>query len=157
MPKPSLKIEKVVINCSLSEMPHDEKLREIVFNDLAIITGQKPILRTARKAIAGFKIRQGVPIGAKITLRGKRMRHFVERLVNIALPRTRDFRGIEKKAFDGRGNLTIGVKEHIVFPEIHPEDIKQVFGFEITVVTNTKNDEQGAKLLKSLGFPIKNI
>lgn len=157
MPKPSLKIEKVVVNCSLSEMPHDEKLREIVFNDLAIITGQKPILRLARKAISGFKIRQGSPIGAKITLRGKRMRHFIERLVNIALPRTRDFRGIGKKAFDGQGNLTIGVKEQIVFPEINPEDIKQVFGFEITIVTNAKNDEQGAKLLKSLGFPIKNI
>lgn len=155
MPKPSLKIEKVIINCSLSEMPADEKLREIVFNDLAMITGQRPILRTARKAISGFKIRQGVPIGAKITLRGKRMRHFIERLNNVALPRTRDFRGIEKKAFDGRGNLTIGVKEHIIFPEIHPEDIKQVFGFEITIVTNAKTDEDGIKLLKSLGFPIK--
>jgi len=155
MPKPSLKIEKAVINCSLSEMPADEKLREIVFNDLAIITGQKPILRTAKKAIAGFKIRQGAPIVAKITLRGKRMRNFVERLVNIALPRTRDFRGIEKKSFDGRGNLTIGIKEHTIFPEINPEDIKQVFGFEIIIVTNAKNDEQGAKLLKSLGFPIK--
>jgi len=156
MSKPNLKIEKVVVNCSLSEMPADEKLREIVFNDLAIITGQKPILRTAKKAIAGFKIRQGSPIGVKITLRGKRMRHFIERLVKIALPRTRDFRGIERKSFDGRGNLTIGVKEHNIFPEINPEDIKQVFGFEIVIVTNAKNDDSGIKLLKSLGFPIKN-
>lgn len=155
MSKPNIKIEKIVVNCSLSEMPHDEKLREAVLSDLAIITGQKPILRKARKAIAGFKIRQGVPIGAKATLRGRRMRHFLDRLVKIALPRTRDFRGIEKQCFDRHGNLTIGIKEHIVFPEINPEDMKHAFGFEITIVTNAKNDEEAINLLKSLGFPIK--
>ncbi|MFH1392221.1 MAG: 50S ribosomal protein L5 [bacterium] len=155
MSKPIIKIEKIVVNCSLSEMSRDEKLREQVMKDLAIITGQKPILRNAKKAIAGFKIREGVPIGAKITLRGKRMRHFVERLVKTALPRTRDFRGIPKKCFDGCGNLTIGIKEHIVFPEINPEEVKQIFGFEITIATTAKNNQEGIKLLKSLGFPIK--
>jgi len=156
MQKQNVKIEKVVVNIGLSEIARDKKVKEQILTDLAIITGQKPVLTKAKKSIAGFKIRQGMEIGAKITLRGQKMQDFINRLVRIALPRTRDFHGIEQKSFDSRGNLTIGIKEHIIFPEISPEDVKQVFGFEITIVTSAKTDKQAIKFLKLLGFPIKN-
>lgn len=149
------KISKIIINLGSGEIARNKKTKEQILRDLALITGQKPSLQKAKKAIAGFKIRQGLEIGAKITLRGKRMQDFISRLINIALPRTRDFHGIDQKSFDGQGNLTIGIKEHIVFPEINPEDIEQIFSFEITIVTTAKTDKDGIKLLKSLNFPIK--
>lgn len=155
------KIEKVMVNTGFGRLmtgkssPDQKKIYEAVLNDLALITGQKPVLTRAKKSISGFKIRQGMPIGAQVALRGKKMFDFLERLVHIALPRSRDFQGIDTKSFDREGNLTLGVKEHIAFPEISPEKVKNIFGFEITVVTTTKNKEEGIELLKLLGFPIK--
>jgi len=155
------KIEKVVVNTGFGKSTtgktsdEQKKIAEAILNDLALICGQKPILTKAKKSISGFKIREGLPIGAQVTLRGKKMYDFLERLINIALPRSRDFQGIDLKAVDKQGNLTIGIREHICFPEILPEKIKSIFGFEITVVTTTKNREEGLELLKLLGFPIK--
>jgi len=155
------KVEKVVVNTGLGreivDKSSDEKKKiyDSVSGDLALITGQYPVLTKAKKAISAFSIREGVPIGAKVTLRGDKMYDFLERFINIALPRTRDFWGISPKAVDKNGNLTVGVKEHIVFPEIVPEKVKKIFGLEITVVTTTKTREQGIELLRLMGFPIK--
>ncbi len=149
------KIEKVVINIGLGRTLKDEKFLEIAMQDLALITGQKPKTTLAKKSIANFKIREGMIIGAAVTLRGQRMYDFISRLINIALPRTRDFRGINVKSLDKSGNLTIGVKEHIVFPEIKGEEVRNIFGFEITVVVKAKNKEEAAALYKAIGFPIK--
>ncbi|KKS44160.1 50S ribosomal protein L5 [Candidatus Azambacteria bacterium RIFOXYD1_FULL_42_11] len=149
------RIEKVVINVGLGRTVRDEKFLEIVMRDLALITGQKPKTTLAKKSIANFKIRQGMVVGAVVTLRGAKMRDFLSRLVNIALPRTRDFRGLDAKSLDKNGNLTIGVKEHIVFPEISGEEVRNIFGFEITVVVKAKNRDEAIKLYKTLGFPIK--
>ena len=149
------RIEKVVINVGLGRTVRDEKFLEIVMRDLALITGQKPKTALAKKSIANFKIRQGMVVGAVVTLRGAKMRDFLSRLVNIALPRTRDFRGLDAKSLDKNGNLTIGVKEHIVFPEISGEEVRNIFGFEITVVVKAKNRDEAIKLYKTLGFPIK--
>lgn len=149
------KIEKVVINAGLSRAVKDEKFLELVLRDLALIGGQKPKTTIAKKSIANFKTRQGMVIGAMVTLRGQRMRDFINRLINSALPRTRDFRGISDKSLDKRGNLTIGIKEHIVFPEIRGEEMKNIFGFEITVVVKAKNKEETLALYKFLGFPMK--
>ncbi len=155
------KIEKVVLNTGfgkiISEKTSDEqkKIREAVLNDLTLITGQKAILTKAKKAISGFKLRQGTSIGAIVVLRRKKMSDFLDKFIHIVLPRTRDFRGIELKSIDGAGNLTIAVKEHIVFPEILPEKTKFIFGLEVTVTTTTKSKEKGLELLKLLGFPIK--
>ncbi|MEK7134813.1 MAG: 50S ribosomal protein L5 [Patescibacteria group bacterium] len=149
------KIEKVVINIGLGRAIKDEKFLEVAMRDLALITGQKPKTTLARKSIANFKIRAGMIIGAAVTLRGQRMDDFISRLVNIALPRTRDFRGINVKSLDKNGNLTIGVKEHIVFPEIKGEEVRNIFGFEITVVVKAKNKEEAVALYKAIGFPIK--
>lgn len=148
------KITKVTVNIGVGRIKDEKQLEEIrsVFN---LIVGQKPISRKAKKAIASFKTRIGMVIGYSATLRGKRMNDFLERLVGVALPRTRDFRGISAKSFDTSGNLTIGVKEHIVFPELIGEDIKFIFGFEITITTTAVNRNQGIALLKSLGFPIQ--
>ena len=148
------KIEKVVVNCGVGRI-RDEKQHEEVRKHLALITGQKPAPRPAKKAIASFKTRQGLIIGYQVTLRGKRMYDFISRLVNVALPRTRDFRGIDGKSFDSKGNLTIGIKEHIVFPEMIGEDYRFLFGLEVTVVTNTKRREEGVELLRLMGFPIR--
>ena len=134
----SPKIEKVIINIGLGRALKDEKFLEIALRDIALITGQKPKTTLAKKSIANFKIREGMVIGAVSTLRGQKMRDFVTRLVKIALPRTRDFRGIDAKSIDKSGNLTIGVKEHIVFPEIKGEEVRNVFGFEITIVVKAK-------------------
>ncbi|MBZ9578421.1 50S ribosomal protein L5 [Patescibacteria group bacterium] len=155
------KIEKVMVNTGFGRLitgktsDEQKKIYEAILNDLVLITGQKPVLTRAKKSISGFKIRQGMPVGAQGTLRGKRMFDFLERLIHIALPRSRDFRGIDPKSFDREGNLTIAIKEHIAFPEISPEKVKNIFGFEITVVTTAKNKEEGIELLRLLGFPIK--
>jgi len=155
------RIEKVVVNTGFGRLvsgktsDEQKKVFTAVLDDLSLICGQKPILTKAKKAIAAFKTRKGMPIGTMITLRGNRMYDFLEKVINIALPRSRDFRGIEQKSFDKKGNLTISIKEHIVFPEILPEKIKNIFGFEITVVNTSKTRESGIELLKLLGFPIK--
>lgn len=148
------RLEKVVVNVGVGRF-REEKEREEIVRYIALITGQKPAPRPAKKAIAAFKTRKGVIIGYKVTLRGKRMFDFLIRLVNIALPRMRDFRGIEEKSFDGSGNLTVGIREHIVFPEMIGEDYQFLFGLEVTVVTTAKRREEGVELLKLLGFPVK--
>lgn len=151
------KIIKVVINVGLGRVIKDEKFLELVLRDLALITGQKPKTTLAKKSIANFKTRQGMAIGAMVTLRGQRMYDFINRLINIALPRTRDFRGLNDTSLDTKGNLTIGIKEHIVFPEVSGEEMKNIFGFEITVVVKAKNKEEALALYKALGFPIKSL
>jgi large subunit ribosomal protein L5 len=149
-------IEKVVVNIGIgSSALKDKKAQELISKDLALIAGQKPSPALAKKAIASFKTRKGMTVGLKVTLRGKRMFDFLSRLINIALPRTRDFRGIDPKSVDQGGNLTIGIKEHIIFPEISQEDIKKIFGLEITIVTNAKKREEALELFKLLGFPIR--
>ncbi len=147
-------LEKVVVNCGVGKIRDEKQLAEVV-KYLTAITGQKPSPRPAKKAIASFKTRLGMIIGYRITLRGRRMYDFVSRLIDLALPRTRDFQGIDPKSFDSKGNLTIGIKEHIVFPEMIGEDYKFLFGFEVTVVTTAKKREEGVELLKLIGFPIK--
>ena len=155
------KIEKVVLNVGFGKMiigktsQEQKKIIDAILNDLAMISGQRPSLTKARKSISSFKLRKGMPIGAKCTLRGQRMYDFLDRLIHIALPRTRDFKGISLKSIDEKGNLTIGVKEHIVFPEISPEKVKVNFGFEVTVVTTAKDREKAKKFFKLLGFPFK--
>ena len=148
------KIEKVVVNVGVGRI-RDEKQQEEIRKYLTLIAGQKPAPRAAKKAIASFKTRKGLIVGYQVTLRGKRMYDFISRLINIAFPRTRDFKGIDVKSFDPRGNLTIGIKEHIVFPEIIGEDYRFLFGLEVTVVTTGKKREEGVELLKLIGFPIK--
>lgn len=155
------RIEKVAVNSGFGRLvagktnQEQEKIQENVLRDLALICGQKAVLTLAKKAISSFKVREGMPLGAKVTLRQKKMRDFLERLINVALPRSRDFRGIEPKSFDKNGNLTISVKEHIIFPEISPEKSKIIFGFEATVATNARTRQEGVELLRLLGFPIK--
>lgn len=148
------KITKVVVNIGVGKL-RDEKQHEEVRKFLSLITGQKSAPRPAKKAIASFKTRKGLVIGYQTTLRGKRMYDFISRFVGIALPRTRDFRGIDAKSFDGGGNLTVGVKENIVFPEMIGEDYHFLFGLEVTVVTTSKKREEGTELSKLMGFPIK--
>lgn len=148
------KIEKVIVNVGVGKI-RDEKERVEVIKYLSLITGQKPSPRPARLAIASFKTRKGMVVGYRVTLRGERMRDFLERLINIALPRTRDFHGLDVESFDPKGNLTIGIKEHIVFPEMTGEDYRFLFGLEVTVVTSAKKREEGIELLRCLGFPIK--
>jgi len=155
------KIEKVVVNTGLGKIitgatsGEQKKIFESILGDLSIICGQKVVLTKARKSIASFKTRTGMPIGAKVTLRGYKMSDFLNRVINIALPRSRDFQGINPKSFDNQGSLTIPIKEHVIFPEISPEKTKTVFGFEITIVTTAKNKEEGLELIRLLGFPIK--
>lgn len=148
------KIEKVVINMGAGRFREDKE-REEIQRWLALITGQKPAPRSVRKAIASFKTRLGLVVGYQVTLRAKRMYDFLSRLINAALPRTKDFRGIDPKSFDGKGNLTIGIKEHIIFPEMIGEDYRFLFGLEVTVVTTAKKREEGIELLRLIGFPIK--
>jgi large subunit ribosomal protein L5 len=155
------KIEKVVVNTGFGRLisgktPEEQKkITGPILEDLAMICGQYPKLTKAKKSISGFKIRQGMPVGAQASLRRKMMYDFLERLIHIALPRSRDFRGIDPKSLDKKGNLTVAIKEHIAFPEILPERIKTIFGIELTVVTTAKTREEGLELLKLLGFPIK--
>jgi len=149
------RILKVIVNTGTGNALKNEKMQEMIAKNLAKITGQKPIFTLAKKAISGFKTRKGMVIGLKVTLRGKRMYDFLDRLIKAALPRIRDFRGIPEKSIDKEGNLTIGIKEHIIFPEIAQEEIKILFGLEITIVTNAKKREEAIELFKLLGFPIK--
>ena len=148
------KIEKVVINTGIGRIAKEDKIIEKMAKDLAIISGQKPVFKKAKKSISGFKLREGMNIGIIVTLRGKRMYDFVDRLISIALPRSKDFRGIDTKNFDGMGNLNLGIKESSIFPEINYENLKDIFGLQVTITTNAKNKEKGVRLLKLIGFPI---
>jgi len=148
-------IDKVIINIGLGRTLKDEKFLDIALHDLALITGQKPKTTLAKKSIANFKTRKGMVVGAMVTLRGARMRDFISRLINIALPRSRDFRGIDPKSIDKNGNLTMGIKEHIVFPEIKGEEVRNIFGFEITIVTKARDRDEAIALYKEMGFPLK--
>ena len=147
------RITKVVVNIGVGEALDNAKSLDAAVSDLTKITGQKPIITKARKSIANFKLREGRAIGVRVTLRGERMWSFFDRLVNVALPRTRDFRGISPNAFDGRGNYTLGIREQIIFPEIHYEKIDKLRGLEVTIVTSAPNDEQGRRLLQLMGMP----
>ena len=147
-------VEKIVVNMGVGDAIKDGRMLEAAVGDLETITGQKPIVTKARKSIAGFKLREGMAIGAKVTLRGDRMWEFLDRLLSIALPRIRDFRGLPPKAFDGKGNYTIGVTEQLIFPEIDYDKVPRVRGMDITVVTTAKADDEGRALLLALGFPI---
>lgn len=150
------KLDRIVVNMGLGEAVQNAKLIESAVEELTAITGRKPVVTRARKSIASFKLREGMPIGAMVTLRGEHMYDFLDRLVSIALPRTRDFKGISPKAFDGRGNYTLGIREQIVFPEINYDKIDRIKGMNVTFVTTAETDEQGRALLKSLGMPFRN-
>ena len=149
------KVLKVTVNRGLGEAATNAKSLEASVNELAQITGQKVVITRAKKAIAGFKIRQGMPIGCAVTLRGDRMYAFLERLINLALPRIRDFRGVSPKSFDGRGNYTLGVREQIIFPEISFDQIDAIRGMDITIVTTVRTDEEGRSLLREMGMPFR--
>lgn len=151
------RILKVVVNVGIGSTvtSKDEKAQESIINDINLITGQKPLITLAKKAISVFKIREGMPVGIKVTLRGKRMYDFVFRLINVVLPRTRDFRGLDPKSIDQNGNLNIGIKEHLIFPEISQDDIRRIFGLEITIVTSSNDREKLVEFYKLMGFPIK--
>ena len=150
------KLDKVVINVACGEAKENEKILEAVMKDLAQITGQKAVVCRAKKSVANFKLRAGTPIGCKVTLRGDRMYEFVDRFFNVALPRVRDFRGINGNAFDGRGNFACGIKEQIIFPEIDFDKVDAVRGMDVCFVTTAKTDEEGKELLKALGAPFEN-
>lgn len=154
-PMQAPKLERIVVNVGLGEAIQNVKLLESASAELGLITGQKAIITRARKAIAGFKLRAGMPIGAKVTLRGDRMYEFLDRLVSTALPRIRDFRGISPKAFDGRGNYTLGLKEQLIFPEVKYDDVAAIHGMDITFVTKAKTNDEGKALLRSLGMPFR--
>ena len=149
------KLEKIVINSGAGDASHNSKLLDACVNDLMAITGQKPVITKAHKSIAGFKIREGQNIGCKVTLRGENMYNFLDKLIAVSLPRVRDFRGLSPKAFDGRGNYTIGIKEQLVFPEIEFDDVVKVRGMDIVLVTTAKTNEEAYALLEELGIPFR--
>ncbi len=149
------KIEKVVVNIGTGHGLKDAKYNEVFLNTLQRITGQKPVSTTAKKSISNFKIRQGLVVGMMVTLRGKRMYDFLDKLINITLPRVRDFRGLDEKSIDKKGNLNIGFKEHICFPEIKSDEVEKIHGLQITIVTSAKNKEEGLELFRLIGFPFK--
>ena len=149
------KIEKIVVNCVTKDVVGNSKMLENIINDLTVICGQKPVVAKAKKSIASFKVRQGMPLGAWVTLRGIRMYEFLDRLITVSLPRVRDFRGISPKAFDGRGNYTLGIKEQVIFPEINYDKIDKVRGLGITITTTAKTDEEGRELLAMFGMPFR--
>ena len=152
------RLERVVINMGLGKLTdggREDKVIDSAVNEISIIAGQRPVITKAKKSIAGFKLREGAPIGCMVTLRGTRMYEFFDRLVNLALPRVRDFRGVSPKAFDGRGNYTLGLREHTIFPEIDYGKIERIKGMNITVVTTAKSDEEARELLKGLGMPFR--
>lgn len=149
------RLEKIVVNMGVGEAINNTKILEDAVEDLTIITGQKPVITKAKKSIANFKLRDGMPIGTKVTLRGEKMYDFLEKLIKVALPRVRDFRGINGGSFDGRGNFTMGVKEQLIFPEIDYDKINKVRGMDITIVTTAQTDEEGYALLQELGMPFK--
>ena len=150
------KLEKIVVNMGVGEAVHNSKALDDAIEELTVITGQKPIATKAKKSIANFKLREGIPIGAKVTLRGERMYEFLDKLVSIALPRVRDFHGISGNSFDGRGNYTVGIKEQLIFPEINFDKISKIRGLDIVIVTTAKTDEEGRALLLGLGMPFRN-
>jgi large subunit ribosomal protein L5 len=149
------RLDKVVLNMGVGEGVNDSKKVTAAAADLGLIAGQKPVITKARKSVATFKLREGMPIGAKVTLRKNRMYEFIDRLVNIALPRVRDFRGLNPKSFDGRGNYTLGLKEHIIFPEIDYDKVEDVLGMDIIVCTTAQSDDEARALLKGLNFPFR--
>ena len=149
------KIEKIVINMGVGEGCHDVKFIEAAAKDLELITGQKAVVTNARKSIAGFKLREGQPVGVKVTLRGEKMYVFMEKLIKIGLPRVRDFRGVSSNAFDGRGNYTLGIKEQLIFPEIEYDNVYKIRGMDIIFVTTAKSNEEAKALLKAFGMPFK--
>ncbi len=149
------RVERVVLNVGMGEAIQNVKLLDSAVAELALITGQKPVVTRAKKAIAGFKVRQGMPIGAKVTLRGSRMYEFLDRLLNVGLPRIRDFRGVSPKSFDGRGNYTFGLKEQLTFPEIKYDDVAAIHGMDITIVTNAQRNDEAKSLLAHLGMPFR--
>lgn len=149
------KIEKIVLNIGVGDAVSNSKLLDEAVNELTLITGQKPVITKAKKSIAGFKLREGAPIGCKVTLRGERMYEFLDKLVNISLPRVRDFRGVSNNSFDGRGNYTLGIKEQLIFPEINFDKVNKLRGMDIVFVTTAKSDEEGRELLAQLGMPFK--
>ena len=149
------KLDKIVINIGCGDATHNSKLLDAACNDLLQITGQKPVVTKAKKSIAGFKIREGQAIGSKVTLRGERMYNFLDKLISVSLPRVRDFRGLSPKAYDGRGNYTIGIKEQLVFPEIEFDDVVKVRGMEIVLVTTANTNEEAHALLEELGIPFR--
>ena len=150
------KLEKIVLNMGLGEAIHNIKILESAVDELTMIAGQKPVITRAKKSIAAFKLRAGMPIGCMVTLRRRRMYDFLAKLINVALPRVRDFRGISGKAMDRQGNYSLGIKEHIIFPEVDYDKIDKIKGMNITVVTTARTDEEGKELLKLLGMPFKN-
>jgi large subunit ribosomal protein L5 len=149
------KLNKIVINMGVGDAVANAKALDIAVEELATITGQKPVVTRAKKSIAGFKLREGMPIGAKVTLRGTRMYEFLDKLVSVSLPRVRDFRGISKKAFDGRGNYTLGIKEQLIFPEIDYDKVSKVRGMDIVIVTTANTDEESRELLTQFGMPFQ--
>lgn len=147
------KLEKVILNMGIGDAKEDPKALDAAVNDMMLISGQKPVVTKAKKSVAAFKLREGMKVGCKVTLRGDRMYDFVHKLLNVALPRVRDFRGVSSKAFDGRGNYSLGIKEQLIFPEIDYDKVDKVRGMDIIFVTTAKNDEEGRELLKLLGMP----
>lgn len=148
-------MEKIVINIGVGDAVSNSKLLDEAVEELTLISGQKPVITRAKKSIAGFKLREGMPIGCKVTLRGERMYEFLDKLISISLPRVRDFRGVPKNSFDGRGNYTLGVKEQLIFPEINFDKVNKLRGMDIVFVTTAKSDEEGRELLAQLGMPFK--
>lgn len=149
------KLDRIVVNMGVGEATQNAKLIDAAMGDLAIITGQKPVVRKAKKSEAGFKLREGMPIGAKVTLRKERMYDFLDRLVNVVLPRVRDFEGVPADSFDGRGNYSLGLRDQLVFPEIEFDKVDKLLGMSITIVSSAKTDEEGRALLKAFGMPFK--
>ncbi|WP_421382661.1 50S ribosomal protein L5 [Bacillus salacetis] len=149
------KLEKIVVNMGVGDAVQNAKALDTAVEELTLITGQKPVVTKAKKSIAGFRLREGMPIGAKVTLRGERMYEFLDKLISVSLPRVRDFRGISKKAFDGRGNYTLGVKEQLIFPEIDYDKVSKVRGMDIVIVTTANSDEESRELLTQFGMPFQ--
>ena len=147
------KIEKIVLNIGVGDAVSNSKLLDEAVNELSLISGQKPVITKAKKSIAGFKLREGMPIGCKVTLRGERMYEFLDKLINVSLPRVRDFHGVSNKAFDGRGNYTLGIKEQLIFPEINFDNVKRVRGLDVVIVTTANTDEESHEMLAQLGMP----
>lgn len=149
------KIEKIVVNMGVGDAVQNAKALDNAVEELSLITGQRPVVTRAKKSIAGFRLREGMPIGAKVTLRGERMYQFLDKLVSVSLPRVRDFRGVSKKAFDGRGNYTLGIKEQLIFPEVDYDKVSKVRGMDIVIVTTSNTDEEARELLAGLGMPFQ--
>lgn len=147
------KLEKIVISQGIGEAVADKKIIDYAIEDIALIAGQKPVATLSKKDVSNFKLRKGMPVGTKVTLRGDKMYEFLDRLISVALPRTRDFRGVSSKGFDGRGNFNMGIKEHIIFPEIDIDKVNKILGMDVTFVTTTESDEEAKALLDAFGFP----